>query len=85
VVLGEVSKRAMGGLGLGSGNTLADKVIIFSIAMFRDGQDIVRTDIRPDNLAFFISCIRPDTGFHCWISGKAGNRISDRLSDRISD
>ena len=29
VVLGEVSKRAKGGLGFGPGNTLADKVIIF--------------------------------------------------------
>ena len=28
VVLGAVSKRAMGGLGLSSGNNLADKVII---------------------------------------------------------
>jgi hypothetical protein len=32
-------------------------------------------DIRPDNPAFFILGIRPDTVLHCGISGKAGYRI----------
>jgi hypothetical protein len=37
-------------------------------------------DIRPDNPAFLISSIRPDTKLVNRISGKAGHRISGWIS-----
>jgi hypothetical protein len=58
------------------------EIILSSIfvAFLAPGKDA--PDIRPDNHAFFISGIRPDTGFHCWISSKAGYRISARISGK---
>jgi hypothetical protein len=47
------------------------EILLLLLKLIRDAPDI-----RPDNPAFFISGIRPDTRLFCRISDKAGYRIS---------